>query len=239
MRVAICDDDQGCCSRLEGWLKMYRRAQKIRMEIHIFNTVELLLNQVAEGSWYDVVFLDIEFPEGSGVELGHFIRDNTKNEAVQIVYISGKTKYCRYLFALEPLNFHHKPLHREEIFADLDKVVRRSSDGKQVLRYKEDGILKWIALRDVMYVKSVDKMLEVMTKDNKRIRIRENLQDLGEKYADYSLCQCHRSHVVNLSYVVRYLDHCLFMENGAEIPVGRRYVEKVKKAWVDYDMEVK
>ena len=41
MRVAICDDDQGCCSRLEGWLKMYRRAQKIRMEIHIFNTVEL------------------------------------------------------------------------------------------------------------------------------------------------------------------------------------------------------
>ena len=218
---------------------MYRRAQKIRMEIHIFNTVELLLNQVAEGSWYDVVFLDIEFPEGSGVELGHFIRDNTKNEAVQIVYISGKTKYCRYLFALEPLNFHHKPLHRDEIFADLDKVVRRSGDGKQVLRYKEDGILKWIALRDVMYVKSVDKMLEVMTKDNKRIRIRENLQDLGEKYADYSLCQCHRSHVVNLSYVVRYLDHCLFMENGAEIPVGRRYVEKVKKAWVDYDMEVK
>ena len=44
---------------------------------------------------------------------------------------------------------------------------------------------------------------------------------------------------MNLSYVVRYLDHCLFMENGAEIPVGRRYVEKIKKAWVDYDMEVK
>ncbi len=239
MQVAICDDDEGCCSLLENWLRVYQTTQGVRLGVHIYNRAELLLEQMEAGYWFDVIFLDIELPRSSGIELGHVIREHLKNEEVSIIYISGKTKYCKDLFELEPLNYHHKPLRREKIFADMDKIIKRKGLRKMALKYLDDGIPKAILLADIMYIKANDKKLEVTVNGNKKIRIRDSIQKFKEEFKDYPLCQCHRAYMVNLNYVDKYLDHCFFMKNGAEISVGRRYVEEVKKYWAKFDLEVR
>lgn len=239
MQVAVCDDDEGCCSQIENWLRMYQTKQGVRLSVHIYNRAELLLEQMEAGYWFDVIFLDIELPKSSGIELGHRIRGHLKNEEVFIIYISGKTKYCKELFELEPLNYHHKPLRREKIFSDMDKVVKRIGQRRMALKYYDDGIPKAIMLADIMYIKANDKKLEVTVNGNHKIRIRDSIQKFKEEFKGYPLCQCHRAYMVNLNYVDKYLDHCFFMKNGAEIPVGRRYVEEVKKTWADFGLEVR
>ncbi|MCM1245205.1 MAG: LytTR family DNA-binding domain-containing protein [Roseburia sp.] len=238
MQIAICDDDAGCCSTIEKWLQAYELKQKIKMNITIYNSADPLLDELKAGYWFDVIFLDIELPEQSGIDLGQIIRQDMQNETVSIVYISGKTKYCKDLFELEPLNYHQKPLNKKDIIADMDKVVRRYGNRKKVLTYMEDGVCKAILLSDIMYIEATEKRLTVVVRGNKQITIRESLTRLAEEFANYSMCQCHRSFMVNLSYVDRYLNRCFYMKNGAEIPVGRKYVSNVKNAWARYDLEV-
>lgn len=239
MQVAICDDDEGCCSQLENWLDTYQKIQGIPVKVHVYHCVDLLLEQMEAGCWFDAIFLDIEFPGSSGIELGQKIRKQLKNEVVNIIFISGKTKYCKDLFEMEPLNYHHKPLRREKIFADMDKLVRRSDSRKMAVQYSDDGVQRAILLADIMYIRAMDKKLELIIKGNKKLRIRDSIQRFREEFKDYPLCQCHRSYLVNLNYVDKYLDHCFFMKNGAEIPVGRRYLDEVKKTWASFGLEVK
>lgn len=237
MKLVICDDDKGTCAKLEGWIEEYQRREKISLQVDVFYRSEELLDYMKKGYWFDAIFLDIEFDGLDGVELGRQIRKNSDREFVGIVYISAKTEYCQALFDMEPVNFHRKPLKREDIFRDLEKLVRRHSDGKQVVRYKEGLVTKGILLRDVVYMESVNRSLVIHTGDKQKIEIKGSISRMYESFRQYEICQCHRLFLVNLNYVTRYLDHKLYMKTGEEIPVGRKYVQQLKQAWMRYDVE--
>lgn len=235
MQIVICDDDKGCCSQIEEWLIEYRIREKIDIQIDIFYSAETLLYQIKNKYWFDLIFLDIELPEKTGIELAHVIRDYMGDDRISIIFISGKTDYCQDLFELEPQNFYHKPVKENAVIKDLDKAVKRYGFNKKVLRYMEDGIPKGVALGDILYIEARNKVVEVTTKDNQKILIRDSISRIAAEYKDYQICQCHRSYLVNLFFVEKYYNHILFMKNGEEIPVGRKYIDNVKNAWASYE----
>lgn len=65
---------------------------------------------ICEGACFDIVFLDIELPKISGIDIGKKIRDEMHDETTKIVYISGKDSYAMGLFDVRPLNFLIKPI---------------------------------------------------------------------------------------------------------------------------------
>lgn len=42
----------------------------------------------------DILFLEIEMPGQNGIQVGEYIRDDIKNEAMHIIYVSSKTNYA-------------------------------------------------------------------------------------------------------------------------------------------------
>ena len=162
------------------------------------------------------------------LELAKTIREFYDSKCVSIIFISGKTEYCLQLFELEPLNFHAKPLQKEKIFKDLRKVMRRSEENRNVIQYKEDGIIKGVLLRDVLYFEAVNKMVRLVLKSGEEIMVRIPLQDIYDRYRNYKIVRCHRSYVVNLSYVKKYYNNCFFMSNGDEIVVSKTYQKSIQ-----------
>ena len=237
VRIVICDDDEGCCSRIEEWLYKYQGRENMDMEIAIYNSAECLLEHMREGCWFDAIFLDIELPEKTGVELGREIRNKMKNEAIYIIFISGKTKYCMDLFELEPLNFHQKPLKEEEILRDVEKVVRRSGVQKKAYSYMQDGIQKGVLLRDIMYMETMGNLIEITVQNGKKIVVRESLSRIAQKFLDCNLCQCHRSFLVNFNFVENYRNRSFIMKDGANIPVGKKYMDRAKRGWAKHGLE--
>lgn len=234
MQVVICDDDYGCCAKIEKWLIEYRKREKVDLHIDIHYNADGLISRLNEEYWFDVIFLDIELPETTGIELGRMIRDKMKGREISIIFISGKLKYCRQLFSMEPQNFHHKPLKRKEIEADIDRAMERQGKYKQALKYIEDRVTKAIQLGHILYIESKNKNLEILTSDGKRVIVRRTLTQIGQELKRYDFCQCHRSYLVNLYYVERYTDQCFYMKNGDKIPVGKKYINNVKEAWASY-----
>ena len=74
MNIAICDDDKGVCSQLEGWIEQYNYENATRLYVDVYHSVETLQQQLQTGQWYDMLFLDIELPQKNGIELGQMIR---------------------------------------------------------------------------------------------------------------------------------------------------------------------
>lgn len=237
MKIAICDDDEGVRSQLEKWISEFFKMEKMDHDIQLFSRAETVLYEMEEYGWFDVIFLDIELPRKSGIELAKTIREFYDSKCVSIIFISGKTEYCLQLFELEPLNFHAKPLQKEKIFKDLRKVMRRSEEKRNVIQYKEDGIIKGVLLRDVLYFEAVNKMVRLVLKSGEEIMVRIPLQDIYDRYRNYKIVRCHRSYVVNLSYVKKYYNNCFFMSNGDEIVVSKTYQKSIQEDWIRYDWE--
>lgn len=229
MRIAICDDDKGCCKQLKLWV------EEQNLEAQVYYTTEDLLRDMKSGIIYDIIFLDIDFKGLSGVEAGKEIRRFVRRDGINIAFISARQEYAMKLFEIEPLNFHVKPLKQEKILADIEKIRHRVQENQICLSYKaSSGIQRKVELRDILYIGTKRGMLVVHMVDGQvdaftglLSRIDETLQtDIG--------CQCHRSHWANFSYVTSYVNQKLYLYDGTEIPVGREYKEKVKAKWIRY-----
>ena len=238
MQVVVCDYDEGCCAEIKWWLKAYAKREKIELDISIYKNAEELIRSIRNRQWFDTIFLDIELPKMTGIEVGREIRNHFQKRDVSIVFISGKTEYCMELFELEPMNFHYKPLQEKDITRDMDKAIQRHNDSKKIIHYAQDGILKGVLLRDVLYAEAKGKKSEICTLNGDTIEIRCGVSRLAEEYSSFHMCQCHRSFLVNLSYVEKYQKQTLYLKNDIKIPVGRWYKEIVKNAWASYDFDM-
>ena len=58
--IAICDDERFTCSDIENYLINYSKESKIKMEIEIYYKGEELWSLLKSGTYYDIIFLDIE-----------------------------------------------------------------------------------------------------------------------------------------------------------------------------------
>ena len=92
MNIAICDDDKGVCSQLEGWIEQYNYENATRLYVDVYHSAETLQQQLQNGQWYDMLFLDIELPQKNGIELGQMIRSAWKMDLIYLVFISWKIK---------------------------------------------------------------------------------------------------------------------------------------------------
>lgn len=80
-----------------------------------------------------------------GFEIGKQIRDELKNNKIQIVYISGDTSYAMELFNTRPFDFVVKPVEKKKLFKMLDTYFSIFSGKNKYLHYrwlKQDHIIK-------------------------------------------------------------------------------------------------
>lgn len=101
--IGICDDGTNICSLLEDMVLFYAQKNKLRMNTQVWYTGEDLCRYLEQGGHLDVLFLDIELFELSGIEVAEFIRNQLEDRGMQIIYISGEASYAQKLFKTQPI----------------------------------------------------------------------------------------------------------------------------------------
>ena len=236
MNIAICDDDKGVCSQLEGWIEQYNYENATRLYVDVYHSAETLQQQLQAGQWYDMLFLDIELPQKNGIELGQMIRSAWKMDLIYLVFISGKSNYCMDLFDVHPLNFHLKPLKHEDVVKDIDLVRERVNTGTLAFWYREDGVYKSVCLKDVVYFVGAGKGVEVHCKDGRVALAGNSLQQLCDIYEKHGFSRCHKSYLINLNYVSEYSMSKVKMSDGKEIIIGKSRRKQFKDEFINHEL---
>lgn len=220
LRIAICDDNEKFAEQLEDYIFEYTSKHSISADTFVFTSGEELIKNFSGESAYDILFLDIELGETTGIELGKHIREKMKNETTQIVFVSSKENYAIQLFDIRPLNFLVKPVEYKKLEYVMDEYDRlykfqhnyfEYNIGKQKFRVNEQSII---------YFQSQGKKIQMITQEGDR-EFYGKLSDVLENLNEHSFISVHKSYVINMRHVSEYGRDSILMINGDWIPISR------------------
>ena len=82
---------------------------------------------------------------------------------------------------------------------------------------------------DIIYFYK-EKNNTVFVLKDREVHIRKSLKDVFDELASEEFMFTERGYVVNIEPIVRLVKKGLIVSNGKEVPIGRTYEMKVKKA---------
>jgi DNA-binding LytR/AlgR family response regulator len=192
------------------------------------------------GGDVDVLFLDVEMPEMSGLQLIHAL-----DVRPQIVLVTGKPQYAVEAFDVAVSDYLLKPVQFPRFLQAVERVVRarasaralaitpsRDAGGeatssraagvaRQVLFARVDGRLVRISLRDVTWVEAKGDYVLVHT-PGKRYMVHATMKTMEERLPPGDFVRVHRSHIVRLDRIVDLEESTIVVDRDV-IPVGASY----------------
>ena len=193
----------------------------------------------------ELVFLDIELPDGLGFDL----IQKVSQPNFQVIFITAHSKYAISAIQFGALDFLVKPIGRSELATSLEKAKRNfkrpiSNDQLQILieAYERGPLQKlpsrlaisnqhdtvFLKVEDIVYLEANTVYTIFNLKNGQQVISSINLGKYILQFQPYrEFIQVHRSFMINLHYVERYIkgDRLIIMAGGAQIKLSRGYWE--------------
>ena len=227
IRVAICDDFPETVTQVNEYLVEYQQLRDVKLDFKSFYNAEELWEYLRRNPC-DLIILDIELVEMNGVELGHLIRTELKDNIIKIVYISAKNCYDRQLFDVQPLNFLQKPIDKEKLFKMVDLTAELLSSRDRVfVSESKQGTFR-MKFNDILYFESFDHYFKIETKSGD-YEFKSTLAEIMEQISDSRFIQVHRSYIINYDNTSHIKYEEITMLNGDVISISRDRRKEVRK----------
>jgi len=218
----IVDDEPVARDILEDHLK---KLEQIRIVASCKNAIEAF--KVVNNETVDLVFLDINMPEISGLTFA-----KSMNSELKIIFTTAYREYAVDGFDLKAVDYLLKPISFERLlqsvnkYLDERKIKFESKSGGQEEQndfcfVRADRKMIKIVYRDIRYVESIGDYLTFHLKTG-TVTTRETLQKMSESLPSDAFLRIHRSYLVALNSIRSYTNETIEIEDR-ELPVSRGY----------------
>lgn len=232
--IAIVDDDKIICSQIEALLIKYSKENNIALETYVFSSGENLCQSLDKGLEIDLLFLDIELFELSGIDVGKKIREQLKNYITEIIFISAKSEYAMELFEIHPFNFLIKPLSAKKIIKNLELALRIGQDNANYFVYKTGKDIKKIATENIQYLESSKHKVKLHTIDGCD-EFYGRLEDIYTQLKDSGFLFIHKSYLVNYKYIDTFSYKFVILKSGIELPISQARRKEIREKILDIE----
>jgi two-component system LytT family response regulator len=236
----IIDDEKTSRDTLQGLLNRYCKNVEVIDQADGYTTgIESVKKHKPE-----VIFLDIQMPDGSGFQLLEQLGDIS----FEVIFTTAYDQYAIKAIKYSALDYLLKPIIPDDLIDAVEKAEQRKSKSSTNTNIKvllnnvsQSGESKKIVLStaekmhvididDIIRCESDDYYTRFFFKDTKTLLISKTLKEHEELLGDRYFMRPHKSHLVNLKYIKSYskIDGgYIIMSDGSKIPVSRRKKEKV------------
>ena len=196
MKILIVDDEELARARLKRMLTTLE-ISTIDEASNADDAIEAVKN-----SQYDVVFLDINMPEVSGLELGYELK--YLNKGIAIVFQTAYEEHALKAFDIGAIGYLVKPYSLEQVKEMLTRIKEKSEQLQESedLRILSKTGESYLLLRpqEIFYVKA--DLSEVMLRSAKGFSYyAQKISDLEKKLEPYNFLRVHRSYLVNIDEI--------------------------------------
>jgi DNA-binding LytR/AlgR family response regulator len=181
----------------------------------------------------DLIFLDINMPEISGLSFARSINKNIK-----IIFTTAYREYAIDGFDLKAVDYLLKPISFERIFQAINKYKNENLvinpettadiplEQNDFIFVKSDRKMIKINFTEVNYIESLADYLKIHLND-KTILTRETITSIEAKLPKRDFLRIHRSYIISISRIESFTNE--FVEiNKKAIPISRSYKNDVK-----------
>lgn len=247
LKAIIVDDETDCCETISELLQTYCPEVEVT---GIYPNGAVALPAILHRQ-PDLVFLDVEMPKMNGFEmLEHLPQVN-----FDIIFTTSYDQYALKAIRFSAIDYLLKPIDRSELQKAVQKVIQRSQRtiSKQVeilmqrIHQPTKSIskialptmegLQMIPVDSIIRCESEGNYTNLMLKNKQKIIVSTILKDIEEMLEDYSFARVHRSYLVNLNEVEKYVKGeggYLIMSDGSSVDVSRSRKEILLKKLLPY-----
>ena len=172
----------------------------------------------------DLVFLDIEMPEITGIDLLSGLINPPK-----IIIVSAYEQYALKGYELNVADYLLKPVSFDRFLKSVNKIhdiIEKEQKGENdYIFVKSDKQLKKIFLKDILFVESMENYVVIQTVLCKEV-IYTTLKQIYESLPQDIFKQTHRSYIVNIDKVSA-IDGNQLNVNSYKIPVARNFRDEI------------
>lgn len=236
LRIAICDDNILILEKLKLIIEELCREYSLDGSVDTFEKGSELLVKYDE-SCYDVVFLDIFMPYIDGFAVAHHIR--AKREKTFLIFVTSQEELVYQIFEYEPYSFIRKRSD-ELIKKDMQEVIKRLSKDfvqEQVLTLDTAYHLQErVRIREIVYIFSEKNYMQYILTGNRRIKVRQTMQEATEGLEKFGFLRIHRGLLVNMCHItsINYKENGVYISTGEILEIGKTYKNLIGNQYLNY-----
>ena len=240
IKAIIIDDERTSRDALNGLINRYCKNVNV---IGFADGCKNALTVIKDNPDVEIVFLDIQMPDGSGFKVLEDINEE-KNYNFNVVFTTAYDQYAIKAIKFSALDYLLKPINPDDLISAIDKFEKKNNldsnkknikvllennrsqdiETKKIVLSTAEGI-HVVEINNIIQCCSEDCYTIFYLKDGKKIIVSKTLKEHEELLADYNFIRPHKSHLINNKYIKTYQRNdggSIIMTDGSVIPVSRR-----------------
>ena len=190
-------------------------------------------NEVLQNEKIDLVFLDIQMPQMTGIE---WIKSLTNPP--KVIFTTAYAEYAVKGFDLNAIDYLLKPIAFDRFLKAVNKVkdslqgdISTATTADDFFFVKADKKLMKVHFTEILYVEGL-KDYVIIKKDQGRVIALQTMKSLEVKLPSDIFMRVHRSYIVNIQQIKAVVGNSIeILESGKpkHIPIGKNYKEDLLK----------
>lgn len=220
LSCVIIDDDEYAITALEKYIVTFP-------DLHIVATYTDpldALKSISKADPVDLILLDVDMPQITGIELSRAIRGKTN----KLIFTTGHTKYAYDAFKVQADDYLLKPFSLGEFMISMNKIFPEGSGTLRdefffVKNKNDNNKIMNIRFADVVAVESKLNYVMIHT-TKKNILTYMSLGEVSKIFSGHDdFKQFQRSFIISHKHIEYFNGNSIRMSNGLELNVGEFY----------------
>lgn len=250
MKAILVDDEPDGIRTLQKMLERYCPSVSVTATCGNATTAKQQIELLKP----DVVFLDIQMPGKSGIEMIGELEEKFS----EIIFVTAHNEYMLQALQYSAADYLLKPVDEDRLIEAVQRVEKRLQDGKkqelsetllyniskagqpQEMRLCLPTLKGFIILKldDIIYCEAERSYTVFHIEGKKPVTVSKPLIEYENMLDDTSFFRTHKSFLINLKHVKEYQrgeGGIVIMSNNAEIEVSRRkkeqFLQKIRESF--------
>ncbi|TPD71236.1 LytR/AlgR family response regulator transcription factor [Flavobacterium microcysteis] len=234
IRCAILDDEPMAVALLSKYVEKISNFELVKATTNPFEILELIAK-----TNIDVLFIDIQMPELTGIQMMEMLGNKTK-----FVITSAYSEYALKGYEHNVVDYLLKPISFDRFYKCIQKIESLSQEKPtptvevapkteekpdEFLFIKTDGKLVKINLNDLLLVEGLKDYLYLHLKNEKLI-VLDTLKEFEAKLPVSDFMRVHKSYIIRLDQIETIERNRVFIQKNI-VPIGETYKTKFQD-WV-------
>lgn len=239
LKAIIIDDEQSCIETLQ---LMLNKKFALQVEVVAATATPSQGIQLIQEYEPDILFLDVEMPEMTGIELLQSLSHINFN----VIFTTAHQHYALQAIKLNALDYLTKPISLEELSTAIHKcITKQKQEGNSLIhnflnQLKGNAVKRiaiptgtttqFIPVNEIVRIESASNYSILHFINRPKQTVTRTLKDLEEQLTPHNFLRVHHSHLVNLEHVIGFKNQdsgYIIMHGNEVIEISRRKKQEV------------
>lgn len=243
MRILICEDEKYWVASIEKSLHQWALLRAVDIKCDHFYSSKDLIHYLSINKEVDVLLLDISLGNEAidGVTTAKYIRK--MGIEIPIIFITVDSTRAADGYLVEAMGFLGKPIDMKRLILFMDKITRKKNrEHDKNFKITTENSVITVAPRDMLFIEVNNHTIMYHTA-NGSISLRGTLRSVLELLGENEFVQIHRSYIIakgkihSIKSTYPYSVKIIAISEVIELPVSRKYIEKLLEVYSDDFLE--